>query len=161
MIEKIEILINEIQKNRIAEKGVELFPIYEEVLTYNNWKEYKDPQFTCFKNAEGKDLKGAVICSNTIKNQENDFCQNLQMKELFLMEDGTFKVFIRKVTISNIPDGENRDFREVADQDMSCFNYCEIIENIIKELEKRLTRFGRLNKAQTTRLERLQQLKIS
>ena len=162
MIQKIKILINEIQKNKIAEKGVELSPIYQKVLTYNNCENYRDPQFTCFKNSEGKDLKGAVISSNTIKNQEKDFYKNLEIKELFLMEDGTFKVFIRKVTISTILDGENRDFRKVSlDQNMSCFDYCEIVENISKELEKRLTRFGRTNKAQTARLERLQQLKIS
>lgn len=59
------------------------------------------------------------------------------MKELFFMEDGTFKVFIRKVTISNILDGENIDVREVAsDEEMSCFDYCEIVQNIEKELKK-------------------------
>lgn len=47
MNQKIETLINEIQKNKIAEKGIKLFPIYQEVVTYNNGK---DPQFTCFNN---------------------------------------------------------------------------------------------------------------
>lgn len=159
MNQKIETLINEIQKNKIAEKGIKLFPIYKEVVTYNNGK---DPQFTCFNNTEGKDLKGAVICSKTIKNQENDFCKDLEVKELFFMEDGTFKVFVRKVTLPNSLDGENIDVREVAsDEEMSCFDYCEIVENMEKELKKRLVRFGRTNKAQTARLERLQQLKIS
>ena len=157
--------MNHILKNKldkcceIAQKGIELSPIYKEVVTYNNGT---DPQFTCFENVEGKDLKGAVICSKTIKNKENDFCKDLEMKELFFMEDGTFKVFIRKVTISNILDGENRDIRKVSlDQNMSCFDYCEVIENISKRLEERLKKLGTRTKAQTARLERLQKLKIS
>lgn len=154
--------MNHVLKNKldkcceIAQKGIELSPIYKEVVTYNNGT---DPQFTCFENAEGKDLKGAVICSKTIKNKENDFCKDLEMKELFFMEDGTFKVFIRKVTISNILDGENIDVREVAsDEEMSCFDYCEIVQNIEKELKKRLIRFGRINKAQIARLEKFSKL---
>ena len=158
--------MNHILKNKldkcceIAQKGIKFSPIYEKVIIYNNCD--NNPQFSCFENIEGKNLKGAVICSKTIKNDKNDFGRNLEEKELFLMEDGTLKVFVRKVTISNILDGENIDVREVAsDEEMSCFDYCEIVQNIEKELEKRLIRFGRINKAQTARLERLQQLKIS
>ena len=168
MIQKIKILKNEIDQSRlekcaeIAKKGIEFSSIYKKVLTYNNFDNDRDPQFSCFKDTEGKDLKGAVICSKTIKNDENNFSKILEKKELFLMEDGTLKVFVRKVTLSNILDGENIDVREVAfDEDTSCFDYCEIVENIEKELEKRLIRFGRINKAQTARLERLQKLKIS
>lgn len=165
MIQKIETLKNEIDKSRlekcakIAREGIELSAIYDRVVVYNNWNDYEEPQFRCFKNSDGKDLKGAVICSTTIKSDENDFGGNLQTKELFLMEDGTFKVFIRKVTWSNLLDEENRDVREVAsDQNVSCFDYYEIIENIAKELEKRLKRLGKRTKAQTARLEKFHKL---
>lgn len=75
---KVRFIMNHVLKNKldkcceIAQKGIELSPIYKEVVTYNNGT---DPQFTCFENAEGKDLKGAVICSKTIKNKENDFAK--------------------------------------------------------------------------------------
>lgn len=168
MIEKIETLENETEKNRldkcakISQKGIEFSEIYHEVVVYDNCNNYKDPQFTWFKNAEGKDLKGTVICSKPIKNDKNDFGEKSETKELYLMGDGTFKIFINKATWSNRLDEENRYCREFAsDQDISCFNYDEIIENISKKLEKRLEKLGERNKTQIIRLEKLKKLKTS
>jgi hypothetical protein len=168
MIKKIKTLKNEIDKSRlekcaeIAKKGIEFSEIYQEVIVYDNWSDYKDPQFRWLKNADGRDLKGTVICSKHIKNDGNNFVGNAETKELYLMEDGTFKVFMMKATWSNLLDEENRYFREFAfDEDISCFDYCEIIENIAKKLEKRLQKLGKRTKAQNARLERVQKLKIS
>lgn len=168
MIQKIKILKNEIDQSRlekcaeIAKKGIEFSEMYQEVIVYDNLSDYKDPQFIWLKNAEGRDLKGTVICSKPIKNDGNNFVGNSETKELYLMEDGTFKVFMMKATWSNLLDEENRYVRQVAfDQDISCFDYCEIIENIAKELEKRLKKLGKRTKAQTARIEKLQKLKIS
>lgn len=163
-----ETLKSEIEKNKIvkcakiAQKGIELSAIYEEVVVYNNWRYDRDPQFRCFKNAEGRDLKGAFICSMTIKDDKNDFGRNLEEKELFLMEDGTLKVFIRKRIQSYLLDEESKDLREVSsDQDISCFDYDEIIEKISEELKKRLKKVGKRTKTQTARIEKFNKLIIS
>lgn len=162
MSEKSGRLKNKIDPNRIekfakiTQKVIEFSAIYEEISTCDNWNDCKYSQFKCFKNADGRDLMGTVICSKPMKKEENIFCRNSEIKELFFMEDGTFKVFLKKTTWSNLLNQENKHFREFAsDQDVSCFGYDEIIENISKKMIEGLERSGRLSKAETARLERL------
>lgn len=185
MIEKIEKLKNEIEEKEkvlnnietdviklekdrlakcveIAKSGLKFLKIYKERITYNNWQYNKSSKVTYFTNSEGKYLKGLNICTESISKNENACGGEFEKKHLYLMEDGTFKVFYEEGEWSNIQDDKDIYSKTIAnDQDISCFDYNEIIESIYEKLESRIEKLDEITTRETTRLEKLKELQIS
>ncbi|MGO4271949.1 hypothetical protein AB4Z22_19270 [Paenibacillus sp. TAF58] len=83
-------------------------------------------------------------------------------RELFLLEDGSFIVFIYISDESNWQDVQNRYTRDWAkNQDVFQFDIDEIINSIEWELKDRLEKLGSRKKAQLKRLMKLEKLKVS
>lgn len=185
MIEHIEKLISKIQANEkeiksmkedadkidtnrlisvieIARKGIKFEKIYENEITYNNWNSCYSDEVTYFKDDQGKFLKGVKICEKSLKYNRDSYGGNKEERELFLLEDGSFRVFYLTGEWSNWQDGINNYSREISKyQGITQFDTDEIIENIEKILARRLEELGERKKVQLMRLEKLKALKLS
>jgi hypothetical protein len=147
----------------IAIKGMKFEKIYEDKKTYNdNGNYYYSDEITYFKDEQGNYLKGVKICEKSLEYNTDSYGGNEKARELFLLQDGSLKVFYILKKWSNCQDGVNSYNREFSEhQDITEFDVDKIIDNIEEILTDRLEKLGERSKAQSKRLEKLQTLKIS
>lgn len=146
---------------QVAVKGIKICRIYSKFVTYNDGINWSDDKYSYFKDEEGKFQKGVLIVSEELSsNNSEDGTGNRSERELFLMADGTFKVFYKKEEWSSWEDN-SEDSRIISkNQDVCQFDFDLILRNIIKELNGKLEKTLARRKTQSNRLERLNELKI-
>lgn len=167
-LDKIEEVVYENDMERllevtaIAKKGLKFEKIYEERTTYNNHNSWYDDETSFFTNDEGKCMRGIEVAYETIEDNSDSYGGNEKKIQLFLIEDGSYKVFFEAKEYSNFQDDSNHYSREIfKNQNLNQFDFDEIIDNIYHELERRMISLGDRTKTQKARLEKLQELKLA
>jgi hypothetical protein len=185
MLDKLSIIVEEIKKqkkeleqiekevslldNKRLQKVVEsakeaiIFEkIFKEKIEYNNSREWHSDSVEYFYDENGKALKGGLVGEINLSYHQGNTGGERVDKELFLMDDGSWKVFIYKARWTYYADCSNEYKRTIAEnQDISMFDIDEIIKNIIEEIQNSLKYIVDEKNKQIERLKKLKSLKIS
>lgn len=146
----------------IAKRGLKFEKIYSKYVVYNNHSQWRDDEVDYFRGDDGKVLKGIKVADKSIEYNSEFTGGNKEEDELFLMQDGSFKIFNHSGRWSNYQDESSKYYRTVSNnQDITRFDFDEIVENIYKEIKYRISDLGDKSKTQINRLEKLEKLKVS
>lgn len=146
----------------IAKNGIIFEKILKEKIKYNNNREWRSDKVKYFYDEKGNFLRGVLVAEINLFYKEDGTGGEQIDKELFLMEDGSWKVFTYKANWTYYADCPSKYERVIAEnQDISVFDTDEIIKNIIEELQDSLKYFVNEKNKQLKRLEQLKSLKIS
>lgn len=141
----------------IAKKGLKYEKIYEErVCTrYKSYNEY-------FIDSDNNYLKGVCIYSESIEDTFYPDFEYFENKEIWLMKDGSIKIYKQIGDFERNIDISDKITRELTEnQDINQFDVNEVIESINTLLSCRLEELGDRCKKQKERLEKLEKLKLN
>ena len=161
--EEIEGRADELDKKRldevieIAKRGLKYEKIYEERICtrYGTSNEY-------YTDSDKKYLKGVCIYEDVIDDIYYNDCEYIKKKELYLMRDGSTKVFKYIEDIErniDIPDKSTRELDE--NQNVNQFDIDKVIDSINDLLSERLEELGDRCENQKKRLKKLEKLKLN
>lgn len=107
-------------------------------------------------DASGRVLKGALISSDLV--DESDFINSAEFKEVFLMEDGSIKVFyaIHQWLANRKFSLHHKVTRVELEYDLSEFYYDRIIESILEVLRQRQLELDWKKHLMRDRVDRIQ-----
>ena len=146
---------------QVAVKGIKFCRIYSKFVTYNDGINWSDDKYSYFKDEEGKFQKGVLVVSEELSSNNSDSgIGNKSERELFLMANGTFKVFYKTEEWSSWKENSEENRMLSKNQDVCQFNSDLILRNIIKELNSKLEKTLARRKTQLHRLEKLNELKV-
>lgn len=146
----------------IAKEAIIFEKIFKEKIKYNNSREWHSDEVKYFYDENGKALKGILVGEINLSYHRGNTGGERVDKELFLMEDGSWKVFIYEARWTYYADCSNEYKRTIAEnQDISMFDIDEIIKNIIEEVQNSLKYIVDEKNKQIERLKKLKSLKIS
>ncbi|MBA1335860.1 MAG: hypothetical protein HPY66_1678 [Firmicutes bacterium] len=152
-LSRIEAKANDMDKARLDEaisvcmKGLKFEKIYSQHVAKSR---YADD----YEYLDG--MRGIKLAEKNVKFSSGQYGKDYADRELFLMADGTFKVFYLVADISYWQDQNDVYERQVSkNQDIFQFDFDEALENLLKALEKRLINLGERTKAQQARIEKL------
>jgi hypothetical protein len=167
-LDEIKSNVDKIEQERlkevidIARKGIKFEKIYKNKTTYNsNGSNYRDDDVEYFKSDNDCYLKGIKVDNIDIKTNKYGSGAEYQERELYLLSDGTFKVFYKESNISYFQ-GNNSSYSRTESkyQQLDQFDTDNIINNIVDALEGRLKDLGDRTKTQQTRLEKIEELVV-
>lgn len=147
---------------QVAIRGLKLDKIYSKLTIYNNCDNYIEDEYIYYKDKNDKYLKGKCVATKQLSYSRDYYRTSESCRELFIMDDGTFKVFYHTSRIVDHSDEKSTYERKLSNfQDITQFNFDGILENIIDGLNMRLISLGKRSKSQLERLEKLKKAEIS
>lgn len=145
----------------VAKHGLEFKGIYKSAYGHNinldDVKEY-------YKDKRKKIPKGTLICSLIEDSERSKDGEWEVHSELFLMEDGSLKVFdtyYESKSCSDCNATHVRSFRNVGTNEISSFDVELIIQQVLIQLKKRQSTLEERKGTSNERLEKLRTIRIS
>jgi hypothetical protein len=185
MLDKLSIIVEEIKKQKkeleqiekevllldskrlqkvveIAKEAIIFEKIFKEKIEYNNSREWRSDSVEYFYDENGKPLKGVLVEEINLSYHRGSMGGERVDKELFLMEDGSWRVFVYKARWTCHADFANKYERIIdKNQNIDIFDKDKIIQNIIEEVQESCKYFVEEKNKYLERLEKLKMLKIS
>lgn len=161
-LKTIENEVLELEKSRldevikIAMKGLKFDKIYSNLREYSsNGFNRQDDDYEYFAE------KGIRVATNRTYTNEQTYNSEYKERELFLLGDGSFKVYYKYSKVAHSQGSQSTYTREISKyQEIEQFEFDTIIMNIMKNLNKRLENLGERTKTQKERLTKIEALKV-